>query len=82
MHTSVDFFIRVKGNKAWAEGYSVVFTKEPGSPDMQGYKVFSIGFNHWQFEKKGERWFLKHRLRRPMGGTEWGGKVMKEYLKG
>jgi hypothetical protein len=80
MHTSMDFFIRVDGNKAWAEGYSVVYVKE-GEGEREGYRVFSIGFNHWDFEKRGDRWFLKYRYRRPMGGPEWGGKVIKDYLK-
>lgn len=81
MHTSLDFFIRVNGLKAWAEGYSVVFYKE-GEEELDGYRVFSIGFNHWEFEKTGDRWFLKNRYRRPLGGNEWGGKVIQEYLKG
>jgi hypothetical protein len=80
MHTSLDFFIRVDGNKAWAEGYSVVLLKE-GQAEREGYRVFSIGFNHWDFEKKGDRWYLKYRYRRPTGGNEWGGKVIKAYLK-
>ena len=80
MHTSLDFFIRVEGHTAWAEGYSVVYTKESGSGEREGYGVYSIGFNHWDFEKKGDRWYLKYRYRRPMGGDEWGGKVINDYL--
>ncbi len=76
LHTSVNFFIRVNGTKAWAEGYSIVFTREGA-----GYTVFTCGYNHWDFEKKGDRWYLKYRYRRPVGGDEWGGKVIKAFLK-
>ena len=76
LHTSVNFFIRVNGTKAWAEGYSIVFTREGA-----GYAVFTCGYNHWDFEKKGDRWYLKYRYRRPVGGDEWGGKVIKAFLK-
>ena len=76
LHTSMTFFIRVNGSIGWAEGYSVVLLREGDA-----YKIFSAGYNHWDFEKKGDRWFLKYRYRRPIGGDEWGGKVIKAYLK-
>ena len=75
-HTSMNYFIRVNGTKAWAEGYSVVFLKKGDA-----YEAFTCGFNHWDFEKRGDRWYLKYRHRRPVGDTEWGGKVIREYLK-
>jgi hypothetical protein len=75
-HTSMNYFIRVNGNTAWAEGYSVVYLKKGDT-----YEPFTCGFNHWDFEKRGDRWYLKYRLRRPVGGDEWGGKVIREYLK-
>ena len=76
-HTSVNPLIRIDGNRAWAEGYSVVYLKQG-----EKYEVFTCGFNHWEFEKKGDRWYLKYRLRRPVGDDEWGGKVIHDYLKG
>jgi SnoaL-like protein len=75
-HTSMDYFIRVNGNKAWAEGYSVVYLKKGDE-----YTVFTCGFNHWDFEKRDGRWYLKYRYRRPVGDNEWGGKVIRDYLK-
>ena len=75
-HTSMDYFIRVDGDKAWAEGYSVVFLKKG-----EEYQVLTCGFNHWDFEKRDGRWYLKYRYRRPVGDNEWGGKVIRDYLK-
>jgi len=34
-----------------------------------------------QFEKRDGRWYLKYRYRRPVGDKEWGGKVIRDYLK-
>ena len=75
-HTVCNLFIRVNGDTAWAEGYSVVFT-------LQGteYKAWTNGYNHWEFEKRGDRWFMTLRYRRAVGMDEWGGKVIKAYLK-
>ncbi len=75
-HTSMNYFIRVDGDKAWAEGYSVVYLKKGDK-----YEVFTCGFNHWDFVKHGDRWLLKYRYRLPVGGEEWGGKVIRDYLK-
>jgi len=75
-HTSMNYFIRVNGTKAWAEGYSVVFLRRGDK-----YEVATCGFNHWDFEKKDGRWYLKYRYRRPVGEDEWGGKVIRDYVK-
>ena len=76
LHTVCNLFIRVDGSSGWAEGYSIVFLKQG-----EGYVPYTCGYNHWDFEKRGSRWFLKYRYRRPVGGDEWGGKVIRAYLK-
>ncbi|MCI0769687.1 MAG: nuclear transport factor 2 family protein [Chloroflexi bacterium] len=81
MHTSVNTFIRIEGDAAWAEGYSVVYTKEGGG-EREGYGVYTLGYNHWTFKRKDGRWLLAYRHRRPVGGDEWGGDVIKEFLGG
>jgi len=74
-HTVVNHFIRIDGDKAWAEAYSIVFVKEG-----DGYKPWTCGYNHFEFERQGDGWLLTLRYRRPVGGDEWGGKVIKAYL--
>jgi len=76
LHTVVNLFIRVNGRTAWAEGYDIVFVREG-----EGYIPYTCGYLHWEFEKQGERWYLTLRHRRPVGGDEWGGRVIKAYLK-
>lgn len=75
-HTVCNLFIRVNGNTAWAEGYSVVFVLQNGQ-----YGAWTNGYNHWEFEKRGHRWYMTLRYRRAVGMEEWGGKVIKAYLK-
>ncbi len=76
MHTSVNTHVRVEGDTAWAEGYSVVYVLEDGD-----YRVFTAGYNHWRFKREDSRWLLEYRHRRPVGGDEWGGDVIKDFLK-
>ncbi len=91
-HMCVNFFIRVDGNKAWAEFYSVVMVRM----QVEGLKIvdvaraelagqvflpWSCGYNHCEFEKRDGQWYLTLRYRRMVGGDEWGGKVIKSYLK-
>lgn len=76
LHTVVNLFIRVNGDTAWAEGYDVVYVREG-----EGYIPYTCGYLHWEFEKHGERWYIALRYRRPVGGDEWGGKVINAYQK-
>ena len=101
-HTAVNHYIRVNGDKAWAEGYSIVYTKKdvgvsaPGSDgqrsstnvhlsdlesEMEGYQAWICCYNHWEFERHEGRWLMKHRNRRPIGGDEWGGAIIKGFLE-
>lgn len=77
MHTSLNTHIRIDGDTAWAEGYSVVYVQEGN-----GYKVYTLGYNRWTFQREEDRWLMKYRHRRPVGGDEWGGDVIKEFLAG
>ena len=74
-HTVMNLFSRVEGDTAWAEGYSVVFLKEEDR-----YIAWSNGYNHWEFERRGDRWYMTLRKRRAVGGDEWGGEVIKSFL--
>ena len=90
-HICVNFYIRVDGNKAWAEFYSIVMVKM----QVEGLKVigareelvgdvflpWSCGYNHCKFEKRDGVWYLTLRHRRMVGGDEWGGKIIKSYLE-
>ncbi len=77
-HNLTNLFIRVNGNKAWAEGYQIVLVKDRQG---EGRRVLLMGLNHWTFEKKNRRWYIKERVRREAGGQEWGGKVVRRYLE-
>ena len=72
----VNHFIRVDGDTAWAEAYSIVFVRGD-----EGYYPWTCGYNHFEFERKDGRWRLALRLRRPVGGDEWGGKVIKAFAE-
>jgi hypothetical protein len=80
LHTVCNLYIRVDGDTAWAEGYSVVVVR---NEEMFGvpFGVFEAGYNHWDFERDGERWRIKRRVRRSVGGKQYGGEVISQYLK-
>ena len=75
-HASTNYFIRVNGHTAWAEGYLLLFENEADE-----FKVHACSYNHWDFEKQGDRWHIKYRYRRSVGGEEWGGKVIKSFVQ-
>jgi hypothetical protein len=75
LHTVCNLFIQVEGQTAWAEGYSVVFVRGP-----DGINAYSAGYNHWDFVRDGDGWLMTLRLRRAVGGPEWGGETLKGYL--
>ncbi len=76
LHTVVNHFIRVNGDTAWAEAYSIVFIREG-----DGYIPWTCGYNHFEFERRGDRWAITLRHRRAVGGDEWGGKVIKAFAE-
>ena len=77
-HNTVNLFIRVDGDKAWAEGYQIVLVKDREGDER---RIVSMGLNHWTFEKHDGRWFIKERIRREAGGKEWPGEIVKSYLE-
>jgi len=76
-HNVTNLFIRVDGDTAWAEGYQIVIVKDRGGEQR---RIHYMSYNHWTLEKGGGKWRIKGRVRREVGGREWGGKVMRQYL--
>lgn len=76
LHTVCNLHIGIDGDSAWAEGYSIVFVK-----GEDGVKPFTAGYNHWDFARSGEQWLMTRRLRRDVGGEEWGGETISRYLE-
>ena len=74
-HLTMNVMVRVDGDSAWAEGYSIVPLAGP-----EGIKIFSAAYNHWDFIREGAAWLMTRRLRRVIGGPTWGGDVIKSYL--
>ncbi len=74
-HLVANLVIKVEGDRAWAEGYSIVTLAAEG-----GVRIFAAGYNHWDFERSEGRWLMALRLRRTIGGPTWGGEVLKSYL--
>ena len=74
-HLVANLYIKVEGDTAWAEGYSVVTLLGD-----DGVKIFAAGYNHWNFVRAKGRWLMKLRHRRVIGGETWGGDVMNAYL--
>ena len=74
-HLVANLFIKVDGDGAWAEGYSVVLVSEDGAA-----RIFAAGYNHWDFVRTDGRWLMTLRRRRVIGGPTWGGDVIKSYL--
>jgi hypothetical protein len=75
MHAVGNLFIEIDGDTAWAEGYSVVWVRGP-----DGHAPRTAGYNHWDFVRDGDGWLMTRRLRREVGGPEWGGETIKSYL--
>jgi hypothetical protein len=78
LHTVGNLFIRVDGDDAWAEGYSVVFFRER---EDDRYIPWSCGYNHWDFRRVDGEWKMVRRYRRAVGDKAWGGTVIAEYQK-
>jgi hypothetical protein len=76
MHAVGNLFIHIEGDTAFAEGYSVVWVR-----DAEGrHQPRTAGYNHWDFRRKDGGWLMTRRLRREVGGPEWGGETIKSYL--
>jgi hypothetical protein len=53
--------IRVDGAHAWVEGPTIVWVR-----DGDGYRRFSMSYNHWDLQKTGGRWEILKRISRPV----------------
>jgi hypothetical protein len=62
LHTTGQLMIRVDGDKAWAEGPTLVWVRT----DEGGYKIFTLSYNHWDLAKTGGRWEIVKRISRPV----------------
>jgi len=76
MHAVGNLFIEIEGDTAFAEGYSVVWVRAADGV----HHPRNAGYNHWDFRRKGDGWLMTRRLRREVGGPEWGGETIKSYL--
>lgn len=79
-HTGVNLVIRVDGDSAWAEGYSIVVI----SNGAEGYRIFTAGYNHWELRRDDGHWRIAARRRADIGdvhlpGGTWGGSVMTGF---
>jgi hypothetical protein len=77
MHAVGNLFIEIQGETAFAEGYSIVWVRNPEGR----HEPRTAGYNHWDFRRKGEGWLMTRRLRREVGGPQWGGETIKSYLE-
>jgi hypothetical protein len=75
-HNVLNLFIRIEGDTAWAEGYSVVVVREEGES-----RILLAGYNHWDFVRSGDSWLISRRARREIGGAVWGGEIVRGYLE-
>ncbi len=78
LHTVENLFIRIDGDTAWAEGYSIVIVRER---DTGNYIPWGCGYNHWDFRRDNGRWKLTCRRRKAVGDKAWGGDVIQAYQK-
>jgi hypothetical protein len=76
-HNTVNLFIRVAGDTAWAEGYQLILVKDVDGDER---RVYRMGLNHWDFEKIDGRWFIQKRIRREVGQKAGDEDVIKDYL--
>ncbi|MDV7240550.1 MULTISPECIES: nuclear transport factor 2 family protein [Rhodococcus] len=80
-HTGLNLVVRVDGDTAWAEGYSVVVVRS-GEAE---FGIYTAGYNHWDFVRVEGRWKVKRRHRVDVGDLQrqpdgiWGGDVMTEF---
>ena len=62
LHTTGPLTIRVDGGKAWAEGHTLVWVGQ----DSGGYRIYTLSYNHWDLERRNERWEIVRRISRPV----------------
>lgn len=74
-HLAANLKIKVNGDRAWAEGYSLVVAPHDGEP-----RILTASYNHWDFARTNGGWKMTNRTRRKLGGPTWGGEIVKSYL--
>ena len=72
MHVPTNVTVKVDGDMATASAYSMVIVKKPDG----AYVVLTAGYNHYDFKRTSDGWKLKRRLRRAVGGEQWGGEII------
>lgn len=84
-HTSHNLYIRIDGDTAWAECYSVVFVRT--GPENDAFGVHTAAYNHWDFRRVDGRWRIRRRRRTPIGDAVHktdgvhGREIMTEFLE-
>jgi hypothetical protein len=69
-HTQGPLVIRVDGDRAVAEGYSITLVHRP-----EGIEVWNMGFSRWSFRREGGRWKIVRRDRREVGTPDQAGVI-------
>lgn len=62
LHTTGPLTIRVDGDTAWAEGHTLVWVGQ----DAGGYRIYTLSYNHWDLERREDRWQIAKRISRPV----------------
>lgn len=63
LHTNVNAVVRVDGDSAWAEAYSVVFVRESAAD----FGIMIASYNHWDFARSDGRWRIVRRRKTTVG---------------
>jgi SnoaL-like domain len=61
LHTVGGLTIQVDGLQAWAEGHALVWVRAE-----DGYRVYSLTYNHWDLRRTSDSWEITRRLSRPV----------------
>jgi uncharacterized protein (TIGR02246 family) len=64
-HTIGPAVVRVDGDRASATGYSRIYVREG-----EAFRLFRIGCNHWELERRNGAWQIAHRTSRMVGEDE------------
>jgi SnoaL-like domain len=64
-HTDGPVIVRIEGDRAFVEGYSITLVNRP-----TGNEVWNMGFSSWILQKVDGRWRIVERLRREVGDPE------------